>query len=67
MNFGEDLFFFGDHQFLGGKKPLNFGFRPKDLLLAKTFFFFFFFFGGHLILGEKKLNFWVRIVFFYFL
>ena len=52
----KDLFFFWRSPDFGQKKPLKFGFRPKNhWILAKTFFLFFFFFGDHLILGGKKL------------
>ena len=40
------------------KKPLNFGFRPKnhsEFWRRPFFFFFFFFFGDHPALGGKKL------------
>ena len=82
LNFGEDLFFFfffffGDHLILGGKKRLNFGFRPKNYSEFWRRPFFFFFFGESPDFGRKKrLNFgfrpknysefWRRPFFFFF-
>ena len=40
---------------LGGKKPLNFGLRPKNQSQFRRRPFFFFF-GDHLILGGKNLQ-----------
>ena len=49
------LFFWRSPDF-GRRKPLNFGFRPKNHShFGEDLFFFFFFFGEHLILGGKKL------------
>ena len=49
-------FFWRPHVF-GRKKPLNFGFRPKNQTqFWRRPFFFFFFFGDHLFLGEKNLR-----------
>ena len=73
LNFDEDLFFLRSPNF-GRKKPLNFGFRPKNL---SEFWRRPFFFGDHLILsGKKPLNFgfrpknhsefWQRPFFFFF-
>ena len=54
LNFGEDLFFFWRSPNFGQKKPLNFGFRPKNHseFWRRPFFFFF---GDHPTLGGKKL------------
>ena len=60
LNFGEDLFFFWRSPNFGRKKPLNFGFSPKNHseFWRRPFFFFFFLFvfGDHLILGGKNLS-----------
>ena len=68
LNFGEDLlfffffFFFWRSPEFGRKKPLNFGFRPKNhsefWRRPFFFFFFFFFFWRSPNFGRKKpLNF----------
>ena len=47
------FFFWRSPDFFGRKKPLNFGFRPKNH--SQFWWRPFFFFGDHLILGGKNL------------